>query len=46
MPRRDIKGIFLGVFPSWHPKGRERNGEEVSKEEIHIILMLAFGKHI
>jgi hypothetical protein len=39
MPRRGIKGIFWGFFPFWHPKIRELNGEEVSKEEIRIILM-------
>jgi hypothetical protein len=40
MPRRDIKGIFWGGFPLLASKIRERNGEEVSKEEIRIILML------
>jgi ubiquinone/menaquinone biosynthesis C-methylase UbiE len=31
MPRRDIKWIFGEFCPFWHPKIRERNGEEVSK---------------
>jgi hypothetical protein len=39
MPRRDIKGIFGGP-PLLASKIRERNGEEVSKVEIRIILML------
>jgi hypothetical protein len=34
MPRRDIKGIFLGFFPFGIPKIRERKGEEISKTEI------------